>query len=67
MADVTIKVRPNGPYQVSGDVKVVDMDGNEIPREKEGDFFLCRCGNSEEKPFCDGSHKRLAWKDGSSA
>ena len=66
MADVTIKVRTNGTYQVNGDnVQVVDMQGNEIPREKEGDFFLCRCGRSGEKPFCDGSHKRTGWSDGS--
>jgi CDGSH iron-sulfur domain-containing protein 3 len=65
MADVTIKVRTNGPYQVSGEVTIVDMAGNKIAPDGDGDVFLCRCGQSGEKPFCDGSHKRLAWKDGS--
>jgi len=62
MDEVVIEVRTNGPYKVTGPVKLVDMDGNAIPREGEGAIFLCRCGQSGEKPFCDGSHKRCGWK-----
>jgi CDGSH-type Zn-finger protein len=65
MPEVTIEVRTNGPYRVKGAVSIVDMAGNAIPREKDGDVFLCRCGQSGEKPFCDGSHKRCGWQDGS--
>ena len=57
MADVTILVRPNGPYRVSGPVKVVDEDGREFSLPGEN-FVLCRCGHSANKPFCDSSHKR---------
>jgi CDGSH iron-sulfur domain-containing protein 3 len=53
---VVIKVRDNGPYKVTGPVRIVDVDGNawELP---EGAVVLCRCGQSRTKPFCDSSHK----------
>jgi len=56
----TIMVRPNGPLICGSDVNVViqDTDGNLIAKEKE--LALCRCGHSNSKPFCDGSHKKLA-------
>jgi CDGSH-type Zn-finger protein len=52
---VRIKVRENGPYLVTGRVTLVDADGN--PYAVEENFVLCRCGGSQNKPFCDGSHK----------
>jgi CDGSH-type Zn-finger protein len=60
---VEIKVRENGPYKVTGDVRLVDGDGNEIdtkPFEKDGSIVLCRCGESKTKPFCDKSHRTAA-------
>ena len=57
MADqVTIKPRDNGPYLVTGPVKLVDVDGNEFQLPGEA-IALCRCGHSSNKPFCDGTHK----------
>jgi CDGSH-type Zn-finger protein len=54
--EVTIKVRQSGPYLVRGKVTVTDSDGN--PYTIEGpNIALCRCGGSQTKPFCDGSHK----------
>lgn len=55
MASVTIKVRDKGPYLVTGDVELVDAEGNRF--EKKEKFSLCRCGLSANKPFCDGTHK----------
>lgn len=55
MAKVTIKLLDNGPYVVSGDVEVVDAEGNAFETKKV--VSLCRCGLSANKPFCDGSHK----------
>lgn len=56
MPEVTIKVRDNGPYLVSGTVTITDALGQ--PFVVEGDnMVLCRCGGSQTKPFCDGSHK----------
>jgi CDGSH iron-sulfur domain-containing protein 3 len=53
---VEIKVRDNGPYKVTGPVKVVDAEGNRFALP-EGPIALCRCGRSQSKPFCDASHK----------
>ncbi len=57
MAEVEIKVRDNGPYKVTGPVRLVDVDGNEWQLPDEGSIVLCRCGRSQTKPFCDSSHK----------
>ena len=56
MADVTITPRKNGPYMVQGPLKLVDPEGNEF-EVKEDVIFLCRCGESSNKPFCDGTHR----------
>lgn len=63
---VEIKVRENGPYRVSGDVRLVDADGNEIdqaPHTKDGTIVLCRCGASRTKPFCDKSHSPACFRE----
>lgn len=51
-----IKISDNGPLVVSGDIHLTDTEGNEYT--KKGKFYLCRCGLSNKKPFCDGSHKK---------
>jgi CDGSH-type Zn-finger protein len=56
MDDVTIKVRESGPYLVRGRVTITDADGNRYTVEGEN-VVLCRCGGSQTKPFCDGSHR----------
>ena len=53
---VTIKVRDNGPYKVTGPVVLEDVKGRRWTVE-EGPIALCRCGASTRKPFCDGSHR----------
>jgi CDGSH-type Zn-finger protein len=59
---VTILVRRNGPYRVYGPAKLVDQDGNEFDIPPGDWFVLCRCGESETKPFCDSTHKRIDFK-----
>jgi CDGSH-type Zn-finger protein len=54
MADVTITPSTNGPYLVSGTVHLTDPSGREIPHPDQ--MALCRCGQSGNKPFCDGTH-----------
>jgi len=66
MADVEITVTRNGPYYVKGPVKLVDHRGNEIPYEGD-EVWLCRCGGSQTKPFCDGTHKRIGFQGGLAA
>lgn len=55
-----IKVTDNGPYQVAGTFKIVDQNGDSFT--KEGDVSLCRCGYSDNKPFCDGTHEEIQFK-----
>jgi 3-phenylpropionate/trans-cinnamate dioxygenase ferredoxin subunit len=61
MADVKVRALRNGPYEVSGDVDVLDVAGAAYP---PGDtpIYLCRCGQSKTKPFCDGSHKKVGFQ-----
>ena len=57
MTDVaTITVRRNGSFKVEGPFRLIDSNGNEMPVDKPV-ISLCRCGHSQNKPFCDGSHK----------
>ncbi|MDQ0113253.1 CDGSH iron-sulfur domain-containing protein [Paenibacillus harenae] len=55
MSDVTIKVNDNGPLRITGKVEMVDTLGNRF--ETKESFILCRCGLSNQKPFCDLTHK----------
>jgi len=61
MAEVEIKVRENGPYKVTGDVRIVDPDGREFVLPEGSSIVLCRCGQSATKPFCDKSHRRVGF------
>lgn len=62
MADVTIKIRPSGPYLVSGPIDLTDADGNPVAiPEGKTTVALCRCGGSVTKPFCDGTHSKIGF------
>ena len=50
------KVFAGGPLEITGHFRVVSTEGRII--EKEGPVFLCRCGGSSNKPYCDGTHKQ---------
>ena len=58
MAEVKIRMRPNGPLVIEGPFELVDSRGQvfHIPPDKPA-VALCRCGHSAKRPFCDGSHK----------
>ncbi|MDY6979458.1 MAG: CDGSH iron-sulfur domain-containing protein [Pseudomonadota bacterium] len=57
----TLIVRPDGPLQFEGDITLEDSEGNRLHRGD--DAWLCRCGQSQAKPFCDGAHKRCGFSD----
>lgn len=52
---VTIAPQPNGPYMVTGKLEVESGTGRNVNRVEK--TWLCRCGHSANKPYCDGSHK----------
>lgn len=58
MAEIT--PTENGPIWVRGDFKITLSDGTEM--EVQDDAWLCRCGQSSTKPFCDGSHNNAAFE-----
>ena len=62
MADVTIKALKNGPYEVAGGAKVSDSTEKEYAESQIDPLYLCRCGASKTKPFCDGSHKHIGFR-----
>lgn len=71
--EMTIKVRKNGPYLVVGDVPlktkspVMSEHGEPLTWRTEqmdddrSTYALCRCGHSEGKPFCDGTHASIGF------
>jgi uncharacterized Fe-S cluster protein YjdI len=58
-AEAVVDPRPNGPLFLRGRLRIVD-DGGEVIRE-DTRVALCRCGGSANKPFCDGTHRRIGF------
>lgn len=59
--DVSVRVTADGPYEVAGSIRILDDDGGVL--ETTDKAWLCRCGNSKNKPFCDGSHREADFSD----
>jgi CDGSH-type Zn-finger protein len=57
MAATKITVVNNGSLRIEGDFEVVDQDGKPFGLAGRTKLSLCRCGESSNKPFCDGTHK----------
>jgi hypothetical protein len=51
----------NGPLLGRGEVEIRSADGEPVYRGSRS--ALCRCGYSENKPFCDGSHAEMGWRE----
>jgi len=60
---ILIRCRENGPLLIQIPIKIIDHLGNEfaIPLGKEN-IALCRCGQSKNMPFCDGSHRQCGFQ-----
>lgn len=58
--EVRVSPRTHGPLKVIGNLEMTSGTGRTVFRAKE--MFLCRCGASANKPYCDGSHNRIGWK-----
>jgi uncharacterized Fe-S cluster protein YjdI len=59
-AETTVQPRTNGPLFVRGHVRIIDARGDVIREDTR--VALCRCGQSANKPFCDGTHRRIGFQ-----
>ena len=55
-----IRIEQHGPYHING---IALLDTDKLKGACADKYVLCRCGASKNKPYCDGSHKDIAWKD----
>ena len=59
--DTAIRIAKDGPYQVTGSVELQGVEWNAgAPKQQ---YSLCRCGQSKNKPFCDGAHWSAGFSD----
>jgi CDGSH-type Zn-finger protein len=63
MAATKITVRTNGSIRLEGNFELCDHDGNPFDLAGRTSISLCRCGHSNDKPFCDGSHRAAGFTD----
>ncbi|MCI0337810.1 MAG: CDGSH iron-sulfur domain-containing protein [Acidobacteria bacterium] len=57
-----ITVNNNGPLKIEGEFEIFDANGNKYDLAGRTVISLCRCGQSNNKPFCDGSHARCEFQ-----
>ena len=57
-----ITVRNNGSLRVEGDIELFDQNGNKYDVCGRSAVSLCRCGQSNNKPFCDSTHKKTGFQ-----
>ena len=57
MASTKITVNDNGSLKIEGDFEILDKTGARYGLGGREIISVCRCGRSQNKPFCDGSHK----------
>lgn len=60
-AAASVTVHENGPYEVNGPITILDADGQ--PVRTLSKVFLCRCGHSSKKPYCDSTHRKIGFTD----
>jgi CDGSH-type Zn-finger protein len=61
MAKIEIKASNNGPYVITGRATYTNAYGNEQATAGKA-IALCRCGQSSNKPFCDGTHRKIGFQ-----
>jgi CDGSH-type Zn-finger protein len=62
----TIEITKDGPYRVRGAIALIDHEGKTVPRNRGASLehcALCRCGQSQNKPFCSGMHWFVEFHD----
>jgi CDGSH-type Zn-finger protein len=63
MPATKITVLNNGPIRIEGEFEIQDPNGGVFGLAGRTVISLCRCGQSANKPFCDGSHNRVGFQD----
>ena len=61
-----IEITQDGPYRVTGGLPLTDASGADVPRaagSSREHYALCRCGHSQNKPFCSGMHWYVEFRD----
>lgn len=60
---MAVRITPtnNGPYKVEGEIELFTPSGEAVAT-KGATSFLCRCGGSSNKPFCDGTHSKIGFQ-----
>jgi uncharacterized Fe-S cluster protein YjdI len=56
-----VQIMKNGPLIISGNFSITDIHGNKLANADT--VALCRCGNSSNMPFCDGTHNKIDFKE----
>jgi len=59
--DCSIYMLPNGPFLITGDIKLENTEFGD--GTKSSRYALCRCGQSKNKPFCDGAHHQVKFEE----
>jgi CDGSH-type Zn-finger protein len=63
MPATKITVNNDGSVRIEGDFEILDPEGRQFGLGGRTVISLCRCGQSQSKPFCDGSHARTGFRD----
>jgi CDGSH-type Zn-finger protein/truncated hemoglobin YjbI len=64
--DQAIEITQDGPYRMTGGIPLADSAGTDVPRaagSSREHYALCRCGHSQNKPFCSGMHWYVEFRD----
>lgn len=54
-----VRINRNGPIKVTGTFNIIGVNGDRIESPSANQVYICACGKSKNKPFCDGSHNRV--------
>ena len=57
-----VTVNKNGSLRLEGDFTICDCEGNPFDLAGRTSISLCRCGQSGDKPFCDGTHRQISFQ-----
>ena len=63
MASTKVTIGNNGSIKIEGDFEICDPQGGVFGLGGRAAIGLCRCGHSQNKPFCDGAHRAAGFAD----